>query len=918
MNTYYFRTRFIINICFFLLCFAKAQAFSIDTCYITNKQGEPLSKDVITTAINSQNKREVGDMFYNSAYALANVYNMHPDSLLKAFRYFDVAIDFYTESNADVEKILCIEHKATIAYELGRTKQAIQLFQKAISEYELLETPDLHQIGMLYTNIAFVYFNSYRYDNALRFFSHAISLYDELNDSLNIAKSLYFKGLIFFESAMYDSAYTYYQRVLEFDIAHNNINEIIASYNNICVVLLKQKQFSDAFEVLSKVDEYMSESNNEVKAILANNKGNAYFYANDYIEALAHYQLSLKLKKESNDSVKQAITLHNIARVYSATNQIELGIETILEAESLVKTDMSDSIYAAVCETASVLFEQNGNTARAFEYYELFAKLSYSMVSHEGGQISESQVKYQDNRMQAATIQREIKMQQLLASYDFAIKRTEIQMLDEKRKSERLLLYMYIGILVFIVLAFVILLNRYRLKKRANRKLEEQNAEIQRQNVIITQQTEELIVSNTEFEKLSIVASNTDNAIIIMDKDGNFEWINDAFTKLFGFTFEQLCERISPNMISPTTPEYIKEAFKNSTQNGVTVNYDLQTKNSAGDEMWVNVTLTPIFNEQGEIHKLVMIDSDISALKRAEVEIRAQKNQIENQKEELTQQRDDVLVQSKELEAKKEELTRTLNELQIAQNKLVESEKMAALGGLVAGISHEINTPVGVGTAAATSLQTQINDLQELFESKKMKLSDLQNFIDTAQKACDLILKNLTRTAELVKSFNQVSVDNMSEQKRSFNLHEYLHDISRSLAPKLKGRKISLSIECPETIELHSYPGAFAQIFTNLIVNSLVHAFDELDEGQITIHVDDMPGAISLRYADTGKGISKENQEKIFDAFFTTNPQVGTGLGMNITYNLITQKLHGEVTLQSELGKGVVFTITIPKSQITE
>jgi PAS domain S-box-containing protein len=705
---------------------------------------------------------------------------------------------------------------------------------------------------------------------------------------------------------------------LEYDKISDNKNEIVASYNNICVVLLHQKQFDKAFDFLSEVDSLTdSISDRKVKAIHLNNKGNARFYAGQYDAALNLYHQSLSIKQEIGDTTGQAISLHNIARIYLLQNDVIVSEEYIKQSLDLSQKDVRKNVYADVCRTASDIYDAKGDENLALHYFEEFVTYSFSVLSQdEVSQITESHVKYQENRVEAASLEREIKMQKLLADYSFAIKQTEIQTIEEQRKAQKMMIYAIIVGIIFIVGVVLLIYNRYRIKKRATSQLEQQNTEIEKQNAIIEEQSQSLIASNQEFEKLSIVASNTDNAIIIMDNAGNFEWINDAFKKMFGYNLEEFRQRVSPNIISDSTPQYIKEAFAQCVSSKTTVNYDLQTTTKNHDEIWVNVTLTPIFDDSGNISRLVMIDADITDLKRAESEIKKQKNYIEQQKEEFTQQRDEVIEQSKELEAKKNELSRTLQKLQSAQDKLVESEKMAALGSLVAGISHEINTPVGIGSAAATTLLSRTQEIFDLFSTKKMKLSDLKAFIEAAEQACDLIRKNLTRTADLIKSFNKVSVDNMSEEKREFNLCEYIDDIARSLSPKFKGRKIDLSIDCPESISIVSYPGAFAQIFTNFIINSLVHAFGEDEEGHINIRVSEEENALKCVYSDNGCGIPKENQEKVFEAFFTTNTEVGTGLGMSISYNLIIQKLGGSIVLESEKGNGVTFTILIPLEQL--
>jgi signal transduction histidine kinase len=295
----------------------------------------------------------------------------------------------------------------------------------------------------------------------------------------------------------------------------------------------------------------------------------------------------------------------------------------------------------------------------------------------------------------------------------------------------------------------------------------------------------------------------------------------------------------------------------------------------------------------------------------------AQKKEIEEQRDQLQDQRDYVIEQKEELEKQKEHLEQTLQILQSTQKKLVESEKMAALGSLVAGVAHEINTPVGIGIAASSSMVTKTEHLETSFNSKKMTMSELQNYLETTKQACELIYSNLNRTAELVKSFKQVSVDNMTEQKRVFNLLEYLNDIVRSLGPKIKVRPVKVILDCPDNIVLNSYPGSYYQIITNFINNSLMHAFEENQEGEMIVKAFVLNENLTIIYTDNGKGIPKENISKVFDPFFTTNMQFGTGLGMNITFNIITQHLGGEISLESSVGEGVKFTVIIPMLKLS-
>ncbi|RKZ34755.1 hypothetical protein DRQ33_01465 [bacterium] len=269
---------------------------------------------------------------------------------------------------------------------------------------------------------------------------------------------------------------------------------------------------------------------------------------------------------------------------------------------------------------------------------------------------------------------------------------------------------------------------------------------------------------------------------------------------------------------------------------------------------------------------------------------------------------------NEKIERQKTELERTLDELRRTQKQLVESEKMASLGSLVAGVAHEINTPVGIGITAASSLMEDIKNFTELYNRDEITTSDFEEFVQSAYETAKLLLSNLQRTGNLIQSFKQISVDQFTEQRREFKLKSYIDDIIVSLKPKFAGKDIELTIDCDEELTLNSYPGAFAQIFTNLIINSIIHGFRDRDSGEISISVKSDGEKLSVSYSDNGVGISAENIPKIFDPFFTTNKQIGTGLGLNIVYNIITQKLGGSIECKSQPKKETKFDIIIPLS----
>jgi len=260
-----------------------------------------------------------------------------------------------------------------------------------------------------------------------------------------------------------------------------------------------------------------------------------------------------------------------------------------------------------------------------------------------------------------------------------------------------------------------------------------------------------------------------------------------------------------------------------------------------------------------------------------------------------------------------QELSDTLAELQATQHKLVESEKMAALGGLVAGVAHEINTPVGIGITAASLLAEKTAAFFETYQSGKMKRSELEKFLDTAMQSSSMVLGNLQRAADLIEGFKQVAVDQSSEDKRIFKLKQYIKEILIPLKPKLKTTQHRVEIRGDETLTLDTYPGALSQIVTNLVINSLTHAYLPEDAGVLIFDLKQEDKQVLIEYADDGKGILQENLGKIFEPFFTTKRgKGGTGLGLHIVYNLVTQKLSGTIECESQVDVGTKFIIRLP------
>ncbi len=253
------------------------------------------------------------------------------------------------------------------------------------------------------------------------------------------------------------------------------------------------------------------------------------------------------------------------------------------------------------------------------------------------------------------------------------------------------------------------------------------------------------------------------------------------------------------------------------------------------------------------------------------------------------------------------------SERRITEGELIRAEKMAALGRLVAGVAHEINTPVGLGVSVASYLDQRTLKLHQLYQAGDVTQEDFEEFVAAARESCASLLANLRRAAALVRSFKLVAVDQSCEHSRAFNVRTYIDEVLISLGPKLKKTRHTLTVTCPADLVLTTDPGALSQILTNLIDNSLVHGFDGIHDGCIRIEVRDESAGPTIFYADDGRGMSPDHLEKIFEPFFTTRRgQGGSGLGMHVVYNLVTQTLGGSVLCDSAPDQGFSLTIRLP------
>ncbi len=255
------------------------------------------------------------------------------------------------------------------------------------------------------------------------------------------------------------------------------------------------------------------------------------------------------------------------------------------------------------------------------------------------------------------------------------------------------------------------------------------------------------------------------------------------------------------------------------------------------------------------------------------------------------------------------------------EKTLVRSETMSALGGMVAGVAHEVNTPIGVSVTSASYLADKTADLLKRIEENNLSQSALNEYIKVTNESTSIILSNLERASKMIRSFKNVAADQTSEARSRFNLKNYLDSVLITLRPELNKTNLTIELNCPPDIELESFPGALSQVITNLVLNAKTHAFSKKPHGFLKLEIVKSEEQIIIIFTDNGKGIPPNNIDKIFAPFFTTRRGHGSsGLGLHISQNLVHTVLKGTINVSSQLDRGSQFTISIPdfSSQKTE
>ena len=378
--------------------------------------------------------------------------------------------------------------------------------------------------------------------------------------------------------------------------------------------------------------------------------------------------------------------------------------------------------------------------------------------------------------------------------------------------------------------------------------------------------------------------------------------VNSAFERLFYRTREQTMGKTTVELNMYSHPEERNEIADGLSGENTLLQREVWMLRADGSRVLVQVSAQTLMLRD-ELFVIVACE-DVTDKRRIEKEILELNANLELR----------VIERTDELQRANKELASTLATLNVAQEELVRSEKLAALGSLVAGIAHELNTPIGNSLMVASTLVDQTKSLTDSFTEGGIKRSMLDNYLRDAGKAGDILVRNLYRAGNLVTSFKQVAVDQTSSQRRHFSLDEVVSEILLTLSPTIKKTSFEFTQEIPGDITLDSYPGPLGQVITNLVNNALLHGFEGRSTGTVALSAAmNHDGWVELTVKDDGIGIPAANLNRIFDPFFTTKLGAGgSGLGLNITHNLVTGVLGGRVRVLSEVGVGTTFVLSLP------
>jgi PAS domain S-box-containing protein len=371
----------------------------------------------------------------------------------------------------------------------------------------------------------------------------------------------------------------------------------------------------------------------------------------------------------------------------------------------------------------------------------------------------------------------------------------------------------------------------------------------------------------------------------------------DTFVELLHPDDRQSGERTIAEYLSGARPEYRNE---------------FRLRHKDGSWRWIMTRGVALRDPAGRAIRFAGTHTDITDRVRATERLELM---VDERTVDLRAARDELARLFESEEARALELAKSLEDLRAAQDRLVRAEKLAALGRLVAGVAHEINTPVGTSLTTASTMENKSKRFAEEVARGDLRRSSLNDFIESSRNALSQITANLNRAAELISLFKQLGADRTQSDQRIFDLGDLTKQTEKSLRPGLRGRNLSLDVQCQPNILMNSHPAPYVQVLTNLFLNATDHAFPDGRLGSIDIKARELDeDNVEIIFSDNGCGMSPEIKRQAFDPFFTTRRDAGrTGLGLHIVHSLVTDSLGGRIVLETSPGEGTRIQIVLPR-----
>ncbi len=800
-----------------------------------------LLNDAASQLLTSDNEKSI--QFSTESFKISDSLNYQKGkaislSLLAAY-YRDKAdyttsSEFYLKSLKIAEEIAYVPEILNSGKNIGfiyyihqKYPEALNYIQKSAKIAE--EIGDKPQLSFCLNILGIIHNAQGNSPLALENFQKTLKSAEESGDKREIAACYMNIGIAYIKQENYQMALDYHSKALEINVGLDDKNRIAGCYNNMGLIYEKQEKLDKALEYYQKALKIGEElKNTSSLPVCLNNIGVIYQKQTNFSQALEYFHKSLALSEKLGMKNTICETYLNLGAVNLKQKNYSKALEQTLTSFAIAKELDLLEYQKMNYEQLSEIYAAKNNYQKAYEAFKSFKQLNDSIFSKKNIQkITGLEYTYKFEKEKQAA---ELKQQ----------KKADLQ--AQKSKQERLILYFALTVILIMVVLVVVILRSYFQKIKTNQ--------------LLTTQKNEL-------RKLSIVASETSNAIFIMDAEGNFQWFNNAFSRLFGYSPDEFTKLFGTNIIQASANQQIREMTEKSISNKQPVNYSSKSTTRSGQTIWIHTSLSPVLNDKGDIINLVAIDTDITALKEAEAKIQEQNGEISK-------------------------INEALNELNATKDKFFSI------------IAHDLKNPFNSILGFSDLLLTNLGNISP------EKLFKMVTTINTSAKSAYKLLENLLEWARTQTG----KIEFRQERTSLKSIFDNASEITQGIA---LNKNISLSFELSEDFDVFVDRNMVSTILRNLITNSIKYT-NKGGNINVVAHRDDHQVSISV--IDNGVGIDPVIIGKLFKisekvSTAGTEKEGGTGLGLLLCKEFV-EKHGGHIGVKSELGKGSEFIFTLP------